>query len=54
MTGVPAVVVSPQGGEVGGAAARNLTRVGGCADELRLMVVERSEVSILVGRVGGG
>jgi len=31
----------PCGGEVGGATARNFARVGACADELRLMGVER-------------
>ena len=36
-----------------GAAACSLARVGACADELRLMGVERAEVSTLVGRVGG-
>ncbi len=45
---------SPLGGEVEGAAARSLARVGACAYELRLMGVERVEVSTLVGRVGGG
>ncbi len=44
----------PLGGEVGGAAALNLARVGAFADELRLMGVERAEVSTLVGRRGGG
>ena len=39
---------------MGGAAARGLARVDACADELRLMGVERAEVSILKGRVGGG
>ena len=43
----------PLGGEVGGVAARNLARVGACAEDLRLMIVERDEVSTLVGRVGG-
>ena len=37
-----------------GATACSLARVGACADELRLMEVERAEVSALVGRVGGG
>ena len=37
-----------------GATACNLARVGACADELRLMGVERAEVSTLVGRVRGG
>ena len=40
----------PLEGEAGGAAARSLARVGACADELRLMGVERAEMSILVGR----
>jgi hypothetical protein len=39
---------------VEGASACSLARVGACADELRLMGVERAEVSTLVGRVGGG
>ena len=46
---------SPFGGEVGGAVARNLARVGACAEELRLMGVERAYVSTLtlwVGREG--
>jgi hypothetical protein len=34
--------------------ARVLVRVGACADELRLMGVERAEAFTLVGRVGGG
>ena len=45
---------SPLGGEVEGATARSLARVGACADELRLMGVERADVSILVGRMRGG
>jgi hypothetical protein len=35
----------------GGAAALSLARVGACADELRLLVVERDEVPSEVGRV---
>ncbi len=42
----------PLGGEGGGASALRLARVGACADELRLMGVERDEVSIGVGRAG--
>jgi hypothetical protein len=45
---------SPLGGEVGSVAPCSLARVGACADELRLVGVERAEVSALVGRVGGG
>jgi len=45
---------SSEGRCVGGVAARSLARVGACADELRLMGVERSEVFTLVGRVGEG
>ena len=41
-------------GEVGGASARNLTQVGACSDELRLMGVERDELPTKVGRAGGG
>jgi len=53
--GVPALVILPRRGwEVGGAPARNLARIGACADDLRLMGVERSGVFILVGRVGVG
>ena len=44
----------PLGGEVGSATARNLMRVGECADVLRLMGGERDEVSTLAGRAGGG
>jgi hypothetical protein len=44
----------PLGGEVGGVVARSLARVGACADELRLMGVERAEVYTLVGRAGWG
>ena len=40
---------SPSGGE-GVATALSLARVGACADELRLMGVERDEVSTEVGR----
>jgi hypothetical protein len=40
----------PLGGEVRGAAALSLARVGACANELRLMGVERDEVSTRVGR----
>jgi hypothetical protein len=50
---MPASVVPPQRGG-GGATACDLVRVGACADELRLMGVERTELFILVGRVGGG
>ncbi len=48
------VVVVPfrRGGK--GVAARNLARlVGACADELRLMGVERDEVPTSVGRAKG-
>ncbi len=45
---------SPLVEEVEGATACSLARVGACADELRLMGVERAAVSTLVGRVGGG
>ena len=41
---------SPLGGEVGRAVALNLVRVGACADELRLMGVERDEVPTIVSR----
>ena len=34
--------------------ARNLARVGACADELRLMGLERFEVATVVERVGDG
>ena len=44
----------PLGVEVRGAAARNLARVGACADELRLIGVERDEVPPVVGRAEGG
>jgi hypothetical protein len=44
----------PLGGEVGGVAARSLARVVTCADELRLMGVERDEELTSVGRAGGG
>jgi len=45
---------SPLG--VGGraASALNLARVGACADELRLMGIERDELPTNVGRAGGG
>ncbi len=43
----------PLGGEVGRTSALNLKRVGACADELRLMGVERAEVPTIVGRAGG-
>jgi hypothetical protein len=39
---------------LGGVSARNLARVGACADELRLMGVERDELPTEVGRAGGG
>ena len=39
---------------MGGAAARSFTRVGACADELRLMGVERDGEPAGVGRAGGG
>ncbi len=39
---------------VAGVTACNLMRVGACADELRLMGVERAEAFTLVGRVRGG
>ena len=39
---------------MGSVAACSLARVGACADELRLVGVERAEVSTFVGRVGGG
>ena len=42
----------PLGREVGGAAALWLARVGTCADELRLMEIERDEVPTGVGRAG--
>ena len=42
------------GGGVKGAVARDLARVGACANELRLMGVERDEVPPDVGRAGGG
>ena len=45
---------SPLRGEVGGATACSLVRVGACADELRLMGVEHAEAFTLVGRVKGG
>ena len=45
--------VPPRGGGLRGAAARNLARVDACADELRLMGVERDGVPIDVGRAGG-
>ena len=37
-----------------GASALNLARVGACADEIRLMGVERDELPTNVGRSGGG
>ncbi len=37
-----------------GVTACSLVRVGACANELRLMGVERAEVFTLVGRVGEG
>ena len=51
--GVPALVVPPGRGG-GGASARNLTRVVLCADVLRLIVVERADVSTMWCRAGGG
>ena len=45
---------SPLRGEVAGATACSLLRVGAYADELRLMGVERIEAFTLVWRVGGG
>ena len=45
---------SPLRGEVGVATACSLVRVGACADELRLMGVERAEAFTLVAIVGGG
>jgi hypothetical protein len=44
----------PLGREVGRAAEFNLVRVGACADELRLLGVERDGVPTIVGRAGGG
>ena len=44
----------PLGGEVGGVAALSLVRVGACADELRLMGVDRDELPTRVGRSGRG
>jgi hypothetical protein len=41
----------PLGGE-GGATALSLARVGACADQLRLMGVERDEVPTEVGKAG--
>ncbi len=45
--------VPPLKGEVGGATACDSVRVGACADELRLMGVERTDLFTLVRRVGG-
>ena len=45
---------SPLRGEVGGAMACSLGRVGASADELRLIGVERAEAFTLVGRIRGG
>ena len=45
---------SPLRGEMGGATACSLVRVGAFADELRLMGVERVVAFTLVGRMGGG
>ena len=44
----------PLAGEEGDAVARNLARVGACADELRLMGFERDDVLADVGRASGG
>ena len=41
------------GGEEGCAVARSLAQVGACADEFRLMGVERDEVHTDVGRSSG-
>ncbi len=38
---------------MGGVVARSLARVGACANELRLLGVERAELYTLVERVGG-
>ena len=45
---------SPLGGDGEGALARILARVGTCADEFRLMGVERDEVLANVGSAVGG
>ncbi len=43
----------PLGGEGGDAVAFSLVRVGACADELRLMGVERDGDPIEVGKASG-
>ncbi len=45
---------SPLGDEGAEEVARILNRVGACADELRLMGVERAEVLARGGVAGGG
>jgi len=41
--------ISPMGVKVHGVVARILARIGACADELRLMGVERAEVLANMG-----
>ena len=54
MTGYSRLGGLPSEGRGAGATACSLVRVGACADELRLMGVERAEAFTLVGMVGRG
>ena len=45
---------SPLGGEGEGVVPRILARVGACADELRLMRVERADMLARMGSAGMG